>query len=53
MPTHKGFLGGLDPKGQHGTEAPYYSNYSLETVFLVTSLMPNSFTAAEPEKPCM
>jgi hypothetical protein len=38
--NHNGFNGGLDYK-INGSFAPYYSNYDLEIIFQVSTLMPN------------
>ena len=38
--THKGYLGGLDPKLTTGVTAPYYANSVMEVVFHDISSMP-------------
>lgn len=38
--THKGYLGGLDPKLTTGETAPYYANSIMEVVFHEISSMP-------------
>jgi len=40
--THPGFVGGLDLGTMTGEVAPYYSNYSTEVIFHVSTLMMNS-----------
>jgi len=43
IPTHTGYLGGLERKpAQHGEFALYYASHSLELIYHVASLMPNS-----------
>lgn len=43
IPTHTGFLGGLERSPPtHGTFAPYYSDYSTEVIFHCGTLMPNN-----------
>ena len=43
MPTHTGHLGGLERNPpQHGEFAVYYSSHSIELIYHVASLMPNS-----------
>ncbi|GAM19009.1 hypothetical protein SAMD00019534_021840 [Acytostelium subglobosum LB1] len=48
--THRGYLGGLDTKGLHGKYAPYYATSSRETIFHVTTLMPNQGSSVEHKK---
>ena len=40
--THRGYLGGLDPKGSTGKSAPYWANISTEILFHETTSMPTS-----------
>ncbi|EFA81527.1 RapGAP/RanGAP domain-containing protein [Heterostelium album PN500] len=50
LPTHKGYLGGLDTRGMHGKYAPYYANSATETIFHVPTHMPNQGTSIEHKR---
>eukprot|EP00008_Paramoeba_atlantica_P005866 CAMPEP_0201479904 /NCGR_PEP_ID=MMETSP0151_2-20130828/4532_1 /ASSEMBLY_ACC=CAM_ASM_000257 /TAXON_ID=200890 /ORGANISM="Paramoeba atlantica, Strain 621/1 / CCAP 1560/9" /LENGTH=921 /DNA_ID=CAMNT_0047861617 /DNA_START=1683 /DNA_END=4448 /DNA_ORIENTATION=- len=43
IPTHTGHLGGLERSPPtHGVFSPYYSDFSMEVIFHVATLMPNN-----------
>ena len=42
--THRGYLGGLDPKLTTGTHAPYYANSIMEVIFHDITSMPTNPT---------
>ena len=40
--THRGYLGGLDPKLTTGTHCPYYATSTMEAVFHEVTSMPTN-----------
>jgi len=42
--THRGYLGGLDPKQTTGVSAPYYANSIMEVIFHEITSMPTNPT---------
>ena len=50
IPSHKGYLGGLDPKLTTGVTAPYYANSIMEVVFHDISAMPTNHSSSDDQQ---
>ena len=50
IPSHKGYLGGLDPKLTTGSTAPYYANSIMEVVFHDISAMPTNHSSSDDQQ---
>lgn len=50
LPTHRGFMGGLDREGTVGQFSLYYADYANETMFHVPAIMPDSIRKGDDDQ---